>query len=127
MTELVVQRGRTRRTHSEQFKQELVAPCSQPGMSLACVAIQHGLHPNLLSRWVKERIAPDRLPNSAAPSSPQFVPVRIEASQSLDAATSATVAPKIEIRIDRGELRVALTVDPSQLTELGAMLREVLR
>jgi len=127
MTDLVIQRGRPRRTHSEQFKQELVAQCSQPGMSLACVAIQHGLHPNLLSRWLKERILRDQSLVSTAPTSPQFVPVHFEPSQPADAPKSKTVSSKIEVSIDRGELRIVLKVDPSQLSDLGTMLRELLR
>lgn len=62
MTELVVKRGRSRRTHSEQFKQEAVDQCTRPGMSLANVARQHELHPSLLARWVKERAEPARMP-----------------------------------------------------------------
>ena len=61
MTELVVKRGRPRRTHSAQFKQEAVDQCTRPGMSLANVARQHELHPSLLARWVKERTEPARM------------------------------------------------------------------
>lgn len=135
MTELSTKPGRTRRTHSEQFKQALVDECSKPGMSLAHVAKQHGLHPNLLSRWLKDRLAPGArlLPG------PRFVPVRIEQALCIEAPQSATLAAtsttasaatltsKVEINIDRGDLRIRFKVDPSQMTQLGQLLCQVLR
>jgi len=36
------------------------------------------------------------------------------------------VSSKIEVNIDRGDLRIAFKVDPSQMTELGQVIREVL-
>ncbi len=79
MTELVVNRRRSRRSHSEQCKQEVVDHCTRPGMSLANVARQHGLHPSLLARWVKERTEPERMAVSLQSSLlPQFVPLRVE-------------------------------------------------
>lgn len=51
------QRGipsRRRRLHSDEFKADAVASCMQPGMSMAAVAIAHGVNANLLRRWVRE-------------------------------------------------------------------------
>lgn len=128
MTELVVKRGRSRRTHSEQFKQEVVDHCTRPGISLANVARQHGLHPSLLARWVKERTEPARMTVSSQSSLlPQFFPLRVESANCSELPASTMLSSKIEINIDRGELRIAFKVDPSQMIELGQVLREVLR
>ena len=128
MTELVVKRGRSRRTHSEQFKQDLVNQCNKPGMSLANVARQHGLHPSLLARWVKERTEPARMAvSSQASLVPQFVPLRVESALCAELPTSAKLSSKIEVNIDRADLRITFKVDPSQMVELGQVLREVLR
>lgn len=128
MTGLVINRGRSRRTHSEQFKQGLVAQCVKPGMSLANVARQHGLHPSLLARWVKERTDPARMTVSSQSSLlPRFVPVHVDSAQCAELPRSTTLSSKIEVNIDRGELRIAFKVDPSQMVELGQVLREVLR
>lgn len=128
MTELVVKRGRSRRTHSEQFKQEAVDQCTRPGMSLANVARQHELHPSLLARWVKERAEPARMTVSSQSSlAPQFVPLRVESTQCAELPRSTTLSSKIEVNIDRADLRIAFKVDPSQMVELGQVLREVLR
>jgi transposase len=46
--------GRRRRRHSDEFKADAVAACTQPGMSMAAVAMAHGINANLLRRWVHE-------------------------------------------------------------------------
>jgi len=58
---------RRRRVHSPQFKAELVAICQQPGMSMAAVALDHGINANLLRRWVTEheRYGKHSLPDQA--------------------------------------------------------------
>ncbi|WP_368649051.1 transposase [Castellaniella ginsengisoli] len=45
---------RRRRTYTAQFKTDLVAQCMDPAVSLAAVAIEHDLNPNVLRRWVIE-------------------------------------------------------------------------
>ena len=45
---------RRRRAHSDDFKADAVAACAQPGMSMAAVAMAHGINANLLRRWVHE-------------------------------------------------------------------------
>jgi transposase len=46
--------SRRRRLHSDEFKADAVASCMQPGMSMAAVAIAHGVNANLLRRWVRQ-------------------------------------------------------------------------
>lgn len=45
---------RRRRTFDPAFKAEIVAACQHPGVSVAAVALSHGLNANLLRRWVME-------------------------------------------------------------------------
>ena len=45
---------RRRRTYTPQFKTDLVAQCMDPAVSLAAVAIEHDINPNVLRRWVIE-------------------------------------------------------------------------
>ena len=44
----------TRRSCSAEIKTELVTASQQPGVSLAALALHHGLNANLLRRWVRE-------------------------------------------------------------------------
>lgn len=45
---------RRRRTFDPAFKAELVAACQYPGVSVAAIALEHGLNANLLRRWITE-------------------------------------------------------------------------
>ena len=46
--------GHSRRTYSKQFKAELVAQYLEGRTSLASLAVDHGMNPNVLHRWVTE-------------------------------------------------------------------------
>lgn len=52
-----------RRIYSDDFKCELVQKCSHPHVSIASVALQHGINTNLLNRWVKQASRKDSIPN----------------------------------------------------------------
>ncbi len=42
-----------RRTYSTEFKQKIVQDCKLQGVSIASVALQHGLNANLVSKWIR--------------------------------------------------------------------------
>ena len=66
-----------RRLHSDEFKADAVAAASQPGVSMASVALARGVNANLLRRWVREAEVPSaRSPAKATPLGPAFVPVQ---------------------------------------------------
>ena len=54
ISEQAAGKRRRRRTHSNEFKAKAVASCMQAGMSMAAVAMAHGINANLLRRWVHE-------------------------------------------------------------------------
>jgi transposase len=41
----------TRRRHGAEFKAKVLAACSEPGASIAAVALAHGLNANLVRKW----------------------------------------------------------------------------
>ena len=43
---------RIRQKYSKEFKSEVVAQARQPHVSIASVALSHGLNANLLRRWI---------------------------------------------------------------------------
>ena len=67
---------RQRRKHSPEFKSQLVAVC-QPNVSVAAVALEHGVNANLLRRWIRQ-FPPQPMP-PAVPSSATLIPVRVSA------------------------------------------------
>jgi transposase len=69
-----------RRRYDKQAKAELVQACLKPGVSVACVALEHGVNANLLRKWItlhqqKQEPSPVGTSRSVAPSPPPFVPV----------------------------------------------------
>lgn len=59
---------RLRRTHSPDFKAQVLNECEQPGASLASVAQHHNLNANLIHKW-KRAVEP------ASQNKSDFIPV----------------------------------------------------
>lgn len=95
----------------------------QPGMSMAAVAMAHGIDANLLRRWVKAA---------------EMVPVKeVAAATALAAASSASFVPlqlpprvapaEIRIELRRGAASISLTWPSDATAECAAWMRELLR
>ena len=88
---------RRKRRHSEEFKDELVRACSEPGISVAGIALANGVNANLLRKWMGARgvtapslrrpaqsaepvtRAAEFLPVAITPTEPSWPAIRIEA------------------------------------------------
>lgn len=120
-TDLPAPAGRGRRRHSVEFKQRVVQACRQPGVSVAAVALSHGLNANLLRRWVVQHSAGPAL--LAAPSAydgqSKFLPVQLDESH----------APMADIRIElrRGQSTASVSWPVRDAASCAAWLREWLR
>jgi transposase len=121
--------GRGRRTHSAEFKAQVVAACRTPGVSIAAVALEHRLNANLLRRWVVEEdrdreaslIAADH--GSQAPviaASAAFVPVEL-------ARPSVETAQEIVIEVRRGATLVKVSWPLAAAAACSSWLRALLR
>lgn len=128
-TELEVGSGRRRRTYSAAFKTELVSQCLQLGVSSAAVAISHGMNPNVLRRWIKERgyahgteRQANRVPASLD-TTPAFVALPLTCVA--PAPTVSTAA--ISIEVQRNDITVRVSWPASDVGESAAWVREVLR
>ena len=109
-----------RRFHSDEFKADAVAAASQPGMSLAAVALARGVNANLLRRWVREaEVAPVKIQAKAAPGTAAFIPVQLP----------NRVAHASDIRIDvrRGATTVTVVWPLAAAAECASWMRELLR
>jgi len=111
--------GHVRIHRTAEFKSQLVTLALEPDASVSGVAIAHGVNPNLLRRWIKE--------SKLRHTPPAFVPVQLKNSPQRPVHAPAAHGQRIEVHMDRGELRIAFKVDSSQIVELGHMLHEVLR
>jgi transposase len=130
ISEPVVVVGRRRRKHSDEFKAQVVAACSQPGVSIAAVSMAHGVNANLARRWIIDtsrtdgRVSgeADRVVSEAvAPKlalSPPFVPVSLPSSPPLS---------EIRVELRRGTLTVSVTWPVAASSECAVWMRELLR
>ena len=115
---------RRRRTHSVEFKAEVVASCRHPGVSIAAVAMANGVNANLARRWVveAERCAQhcDRLPArvSGIAQAPAFVAVQLPSTQP---------APDIRIELRRGATAISVSWPSTEATQCAQWMRELLR
>ncbi len=121
----VVEGRRRRRLHSDEFKASAVAACMQPGMSMAAVAMAHGVNANLLRRWVRAvemRAGDQAVQKQSAPTLPApcaaFVPLQMPA----DAAASG-----IRIELRRGATSISVTWPADAGAQCAAWMRELLR
>jgi transposase len=118
---VVVAAGRRRRKHSDEFKAQAVRACEQPGVSMAAIALAHGINANLLRRWVlRHRAADAGVPVAARQAAPAFVALALP-------APTTTAAADIRIEIKRGATSVGVVWPTSAAEGCAAWLRELLR
>ena len=106
---LVVGRMRDGRCrYDPQVKQELVGQCMLPGVSVARMAMQHGVNANLLRAWISKRITKSQSSQAITvrravsetatwdvQEVPAFVPVQVQAGavSAADASSAVTAMP----------------------------------
>lgn len=115
--------GRRRRVHSAEFKAQAVQASQQPGVSMAAVAMAHGINANLLRRWVQERAHP---PADAVAVSDKPVGF-IELTMPAPPAPPAPSCEPIRIEVRRGSTIIAVTWPTGAADACAAWMRELLR
>ena len=113
---------RRRRVHSAEFKAQVVAACSAPGVSMAAVAMANGVNANLARRWVVEAERRDGgvVATSASDAVARaFVPLQFPAEQ----------APPLDIRIElrRGTTTINVSWPCAAASECALWIRALLR
>jgi len=111
---------RTRRRHSPEFKEQVIAACLHPGVSVAAIALANGLNTNMLRKWVRDH---------RVESGPDQANAELAAAPSaMVQLTVAPSAPPAEIRLDvrRGGTTVQMAWPVDAVASLGQCLRELL-
>ncbi|MFJ6322223.1 MULTISPECIES: IS66-like element accessory protein TnpA [unclassified Rhizobium] len=113
-----------RRRYDPASRDQLVAACLQPGVSVSRLALEHGVNANLVRKWVKRAREEHALPAVSA-----FVPVRIAADMhSSSASGPLTNAEPVGKRSHASKLNavlpngVSLTVECSDVDGLAAII-----
>ena len=113
-----------RRFYSTELKLQVVQQCSQPGASIAGVALQHGINANIVHRWIREHSQGALIVQQQA-----FVPVTLS-TESQPVATKPDVVaatPEIRMQLRRGTSSVTVMWPSALASDCGAWLREWLR
>ena len=112
------------RRHGAEFKQMVIGKCLQPGVSVAAVALAHGLNANMLRKWVK----------AADPSGLRPTPMlsKPEAARQAEtfvqlAMSGMAAAEPIRIELHRAGVAVSVVWPVSAAGECAAWMRELLR
>ena len=114
---------RRRRLHSDEFKADAVAECMRPGISIAAVAMAHGVNANLLRRWVKTA---EMVPGEAVTAQ---IPKRLAPPPAFMSVAMPPHAAATEIRIElrRGATAISVTWPSDAAADCAAWMRELLR
>lgn len=102
---------RQRRSYPKDMKARIVAQCRQPGVSVAGVALSHGINANLVRKWIRQA---ERPPVSA------FVPI-------MTSGLLSGAGRHIEIRLARGAVQATVQWPVSEAGACLSWLREWLR
>jgi len=132
-----------RRVHGAEFKAQVLAECERPGVSVAAVALAHGLNVNLLRKWLVGRgikrtglAAPRAVTrksagtDDASTSSLQFIPVQITPAPVVASAdepelVEPPLAEEIHVELTRGATQLCVRWPSAQATACAAWLREL--
>lgn len=115
---------RRRRTHSNEFKAKVVAACRPVGVSIAAVAMAHGINSNLARRWV---IAAERRIGGQSPALFPGVGPATFLPLSVAPAVQPTTPADIRIELRRGATTINVTWPSDRAAECSAWMRELLR
>ncbi len=122
---------RTRQHYSREFKSQVIKEARHPHVSIASVALSHGLNANLLRRWIQDadpnyvgkRQQGSTYVNDTVSSGtlPAFLPVNFPSAQ----PTPKSAGQCIEIEVQKGSTTVKVKWPLQASHSCLAWLREI--
>ena len=112
---------RRRRVHCAEFKAQVVAACSAPGVSVAAVAMANGVNANLARRWVvdAERGGGALATSASGAVARTFVPLQLPSVQ--------TLPLDIRLELRRGATTINVSWPCAAASECAFWIRALLR
>ena len=105
-----------RRWYTREFKREIVAQCERPGASVSKIAVDHGLNPNLVRKWI-ERAREVGAVRVAA----RFIPV--EPLPAIEQAAASRTGESIQIRLGTAVISIGEQANPALVRAIVQALR----
>ena len=115
--------GRCR--YDPQVKQELVRQCMMPGVSVARMAMQHGINANLLRSWITKSQSSNTVTvqrtvcETAVHGAQAFVPVQVEAGASCAAIAMSAKAGGAQSKLPVVSMRIQVQLPNGIAVDLG--------
>ena len=110
-----------RRTYSAEFKQQIVQACKASEVSIASVALQHGLNTNLVSKWIRLIDGKPRNDRSPLPNKPAFI--ALSCSAPLDPTPTPTDMLTVQITLPHSKAEIGLKWQVSEISALAELLK----
>jgi transposase len=114
-----------RRRYSDELKAQVLTECQAPGVSVAKVAMAHGINANIVHGWRQAQRESRQRAVARPHQQTQFVPVTM--APALPQTYAGAESKVIEVELHRGALTLKLTWPASASLELAAWTRELLR
>ncbi|HAV6043788.1 TPA: transposase [Acinetobacter baumannii] len=111
--------AKKRRTYSAEFKQQIVQACKAPDVSIASVALQHGLNTNLVSKWIRLIDAKPGNDRSPLPNKPAFI--ALSCSAPLDPTPTDILT--VQITLPHSKAEIGLKWQVSKISALAELLK----
>jgi len=108
-----------RRTCSAECKQQIVQACKAPDVSIASVALQHGLNTNLVSKWIRLIDGKPGNDRSPLPNKPAFI--ALSCSAPLDPTPTDMLT--VQITLPHSKSEIGLKWQVSEISALGELLK----
>ncbi len=70
---------RQRKSYPKSFKAQVVHECEQPGVSVAAIAMRHGINANVVRRWIP------LYRDQQVAALPAFIPLKVEQKRKTEA------------------------------------------
>lgn len=105
-----------RRWYTREFKREIVAQCVCPGASVSKIAVDHGLNPNLVRKWIERarEVGATRV-------TARFI--RVERLPAIEQAAAARTGESIQIRIGTAVIAIGEQANPALVRAIVQALR----
>ena len=127
-----------RRVHSLALKTAVLAECGQPGAAVSGVALSHGLHADLVDKWLVGRGLKRAVPAQGGPQPPRkrsaatasatspmrFVPVVLAVTDAevMLPGPASNARADIPVELRRGSAQLAVRWPSSQAEQCAAWL-----
>ena len=111
--------AKKRRTYSAEFKQQIVQACKAPDVSIASVALQHGLNTNLVSKWIRLIDGKPGNDRSPLPNKPAFI--ALSCSAPLDPTPTDMLT--VQITLPHSKAEIGLKWQTSEIPALAELLK----